>query len=168
LWATRKIPEEDKYLYSKKKILDETISLLGWRVAEEVFFGKDNVTTWASNDFERATKMISDMVMKYWMDEEIWPIMYFDKSKEEYIPYKTYSEKTAEKIDNKIKEYMSDCYQESKKIIIKHRKLMEQMSKVLLKKEYLTKDEFQDLMNWEKAVTKPKTTKKITKKITKK
>ena len=102
LWATWKTPEEDKYLYSKNKIIDETISLLWWRAAEEVFFGKDEITTWASNDLERATKIITDMVMKYWMDEELWPVFYFDGSREEYLPYKTYSEKVAEKIDEKI------------------------------------------------------------------
>jgi len=168
LWATRKIPEEDKYLYSKKKILEETISLLWGRVAEEVFFGKENITTWASNDFERATKMISDMVMKYWMDEEIGPIMYFDNTKDVYIPYKTYSEKTAEKIDNKIKEYINTCYKESKKIIIKNKTLMDKMSKILLKKEYLTREEFNLLMEnkTKKPTQKPnnKTKRKTTKK----
>lgn len=167
LWATRKIPEEDKYLYSKKKILEETISLLGWRVAEEVFFGKDNITTWASNDFERATKMITDMIMKYGMDEEIGTILYFDKSKEEYLPYKTYSEKTAEKIDNKIKEYMNTCYIKSKDIITKNKTLIDSISKELLKKEYLTKEEFILLMDNKKLPTK-KDSKKETKKEIKK
>ena len=169
LWATRKIPEEDKYLYSKKKILEETISLLGWRVAEEVFFGKDNITTWASNDFEKATKMITDMIMKYGMDEEIGTILYFDKSKEEYIPYKTYSEKTAEKIDNKIKEYINSCYKKSKDIITKNKTLIDSISKELLKKEYLTKEEFILLMNSKKLPTKKesKKTKKDIKKIIK-
>ncbi len=157
LGATRKIPEEDKYLYSKTKILEETISLLWGRAAEEVFFGKEEVTTWASNDFEVATKMISDMIMKYWMDEEIGTIMYFDKSKEEYLPYKTYSEKTAEKIDNKIKEYMSYCYKRSKEIVSKNKYLIEEMSKTLLKKEYITKNEFQKMMKIKKNT---KTTKK--------
>jgi len=167
LWATRKIPEEDKYLYSKKKILEETISLLWGRVAEEVFFGKENITTWASNDFERATKMISDMVMKYWMDEEIGPIMYFDNTKDIYIPYKTYSEKTAEKIDNKIKEYINTCYKESKKIITKNKLLMDKMSKILLEKEYLTKDEFNLLME-NKPIKATKSTKKTNSKTIKK
>lgn len=146
LWATWKTPEEDKYLYSKNKIIDETISLLWWRAAEEVFFGKDEITTWASNDLERATKIITDMVMKYWMDEELWPVFYFDGSREEYLPYKTYSEKVAEKIDEKIKSYINNCYSESKKIITKNKKLIESMSKVLLEKEYLTREEFVELM----------------------
>ncbi|HKL44423.1 MAG TPA: ATP-dependent zinc metalloprotease FtsH [Candidatus Absconditabacterales bacterium] len=156
LGATRKIPEEDKYLYSKTKILEETISLLGGRAAEEVFFGKEEVTTGASNDFEVATKMISDMIMKYGMDEEIGTIMYFDKSKEEYLPYKTYSEKTAEKIDNKIKYYMSYCYKRSKEIVSKNKDLIKEMSKTLLKKEYITKDEFQKMMKIKKTTKKSK------------
>lgn len=147
LWSTWKTPDEDRYLYSKTKILEETISLLWWRAAEEIFFGKEEVTTWASNDFERATKLISDMVMKYWMDEELWTVVYFDQSKEEYLPYKTYSEKTAEKIDGKIKDYINDCYKKSKDIIIENKDLINEMSKELLEKEYLTKEEFLKAMN---------------------
>ena len=147
LWATWKTPEEDKYLYSKTKILQETISLLGWRASEEVFLWKDNITTWASNDFERATQMISDMVMKYWMDEDLWPIVYFDDSKWDYSLYKPYSETTAKIIDDKIKYYIFDCYEKSKKIIKDNKSLIEKMSKILLEKEYLTRDEFKDLMN---------------------
>lgn len=147
LWATWKTPEEDKYLYSKTKILQETISLLWWRASEEVFLWKDNITTWASNDFERATQMISDMVMKYWMDEDLWPIVYFDDSKWDYSLYKPYSETTAKIIDDKIKYYIFDCYEKSKKIIKDNKALIEKMSKILLDKEYLTRDEFNDLMD---------------------
>jgi len=93
------------------------------------------------------------------MDEEIGPIMYFDNTKDVYIPYKTYSEKTAEKIDNKIKEYMNTCYKESKKIITKNKLLMDKMSKILLKKEYLTREEFNLLME-NKPIKTTKSTKK--------
>lgn len=146
LWATWKTPEEDKYLYSKTKILHETISLLGWRASEEIFLWKENITTWASNDFERATKIISDMVMKYGMDDDLWPIVYFDENKWDYSLYKPYSEKTAEIIDKKIKDYIFDCYEKSKKIIKENKKLIEKMSDILMEKEYLTRDEFNDLM----------------------
>ncbi len=148
LWATWKTPEEDKYLYSKTKIIHETISLLWWRASEEIFFGKEDVTTWASNDFERATKIISDMIMKYWMDEDLWPVVYFDEDKNDYSLYKPYSEKTAEKIDEKIKYYIWDCYKQAKKIINDNKDLIEKMSKILLEKEYLTKEEFSILMDW--------------------
>lgn len=147
LWATWKTPEEDKYLYSKTKIIHETISLLWWRAAEDVFLWEEKITTWASNDFERATRMISDMVMKYWMDKDLWPMMYFDEDKSDYSLYKPYSEKTAEKIDEKIRKYIDDCYKQSKKIIEDNKELIEKMSKILLEKEYLTRDEFKNLMD---------------------
>jgi cell division protease FtsH len=67
-WIT---PEEDKYLSSKEKFLDEVTSLLGGRAAEEIFFGEDSVTTGASNDFEKATQIISDMLIKYGMDKDL-------------------------------------------------------------------------------------------------
>jgi ATP-dependent Zn protease len=74
-------------------------------------------------------------------------MVYFDQSKEDYLPYKTYSEKTAEKIDEKIKYYINDCYKKSKNIIIKNKILINKMSKVLLEKEFLTKEEFLESMN---------------------
>jgi ATP-dependent Zn protease len=96
--------------------------------------------------------------------------MYFDQSKEEYTPYKPYSEKTAQKIDEKIKEYMNDCYAKAKIIIIKNKKLIDNMSIILLDKEYLTKKEFCLLMDNKQIEQKPKkievkeTVKKIIKK----
>jgi ATP-dependent Zn protease len=73
--------------------------------------------------------------------------MYFDEDKRDYSLYKPYSEKTAEKLDEKIKQYISDCYKEAKKIIEDNKDLIEKMSKILLEKEYLTKEEFNKLMN---------------------
>ncbi len=146
LGVTWMIPKEDRYLYSKSKFLDEVVSLLGWRAAEEVYFGKNEITTGASNDFERATGIIRDMVIKYWMDEELWPVLYFDKDKEGYPMYKPYSEKTAELIDSKIKDYLFAAYDKAKKLIEKNKELISQMSTVLLEKEYLNKADFLLLM----------------------
>lgn len=142
LGVTWMMPNEDKYLYSRAKFLDEVVSLLGGRASEEIFFGEDEITTWASNDFEKATEIITNMVVKYGMDKEIGPILYADKANDEYKMYKAYSEKTAELIDKKIKEYLIDCYEKSKALVKKNKNLIEQMSKVLLEKEYLTKEEF--------------------------
>jgi ATP-dependent Zn protease len=72
--------------------------------------------------------------------------LYADKSNDEYKMYKTYSEKTAELIDKKIKDYLNDCYEKSKTLVKKNKNLIEQMSKVLLEKEYLTKEEFFAMM----------------------
>ncbi len=146
LWVTWMMPEEDRYLYSKAKFLDELVSILGGRAAEEIFFGKDEITTGAANDFEKATKIASDMIMKYWMDEELWPVMYFDKDKGEWLPFKPFSEKTNEIIDKKVKELLKNAYEKAKKIIKDNKEKIEILAKVLLEKEYLTKEEFETIM----------------------
>jgi len=146
LWVTWMTPNEDMYLYSKSKFLDQVVSLLWWRAAEEVFFGYDNVTTWASNDFEKATEIITHMIVKYGMDKDIGPVSYFDKSQVDYPMFKRYSEKTAQMIDEKVVTYLSLCYDKAKKLIIKNKKLIEKLSVVLLEKEYVTREEFEKMM----------------------
>lgn len=146
LWVTWMTPEEDQNLYSKQKFLDQVVSLLWWRAAEEVFFGLDEITTWASNDFEKATSIVTDMLTKYGMDTELWTINYVDPHQSDYQITKPYSEKTAELIDKKIKEYMSACYTQAKDILQKNKAVLEDLSVQLLEKEYLTKDEFESIM----------------------
>ncbi len=146
LWVTWIMPNEDMYLNSKSKFLDEVTSLLWGRAAEEIFFGADNITTGASNDFEKATDIITNMIVKYGMDKDIWPISYVDRAGEEYKMYKTYSDKTAQLIDEKIKTYLTDCYEQSKKLIVQYKQLIEKLSVVLLEKEYLSKDEFESMV----------------------
>jgi len=146
LWVTWMMPAEDKYLYSKEKFLDDVVSLLWGRAAEEVFFGKDAITTGASNDFQRATRIIADMLTKYGMDKDIGTISYTDDA-EGYIPYKPYSEKTAEMMDQKMHTYMAACYEKSLTIVNDNKKLMERMAEVLLLKEYITREEFEKMMS---------------------
>lgn len=142
-WTT---PEEDKNLYSKAKFLDELVVLLGGRAAEELFFGKDEITTGASNDFERATAIVKNMIVKYGMDEEFWPINYLKDSEDAAFVH-PYSEKLAELLDAKIKHYLMDAYEKSKKILNDNRALIEKMCVVLLEKEYLSSEEFTQMMN---------------------
>lgn len=146
LGVTWIMPNEDMYLNSKAKFLDEVVSLLWGRAAEEIFFGSDNITTWASNDFEKATEIITNMIVKYGMDKELWPVSYYDKNQQDYPGFKTYSEKTAQIIDEKVKKYTAECYQRSKQLIVKNSWLIEQLSTVLLEKEYLTKEEFESMI----------------------
>lgn len=148
LGVTWMMPSEDTHLYSKAKFTDEMISLLGWRAAEEVFFGKENITTGAANDFERITHIARDMVVKYGMDEELGQITFEkDKDTSERQPYKPYSEKTAELIDSKVKTVIDNAYLQSKSILLAHKDLMDKMAELLFQKEYLTKDEFEEIMN---------------------
>lgn len=141
-WTT---PEEDKNLYSKAKFLDELVVLLWGRAAEELFFGKDEITTGASNDFERATAIVKNMIVKYGMDEEFWPINYLKDSEETAFVH-PYSEKLAELLDAKIKHYLFEAYEKSKKILNENRALIEKMCVVLLEKEYLSNEEFTQMM----------------------
>ncbi len=143
LGVTWMLPQEDKFLISKAKFLDELVTLLGWRAAEEVFFGKEHITTWASNDFERATKIATDMITKYGMDDELWLASYTEGQDSFNKPF---SEKTAEKIDTKVKELLADAYKKSKSILQKNKSLVETMASILIEKEYLTKSEFENLM----------------------
>ena len=159
LGVTWIMPNEDMYLNSKAKFLDEVVSLLWWRAAEEIFFGADNITTWASNDFEKATTIITNMIVKYGMDKDIWPVSYVERNDDEYRMFKTYSDKTAQLIDEKIKKYTTDCYEQSKKLIVQNKNLIEKLSVVLLDKEYLSKDEFESM------ITEFSKTKKTIKKV---
>jgi len=146
LGVTWIMPNEDLYLNSKAKFLDEVVSLLWWRAAEEIFFGADNITTWSANDFEKATAIVTSMIVKYGMDKELGTVTYSENNKSEYSMFRGYSEKTAQIIDEKIKKYMADCYEQSKKIILQNKNLIEKLSVVLLEKEYLTKDEFESMI----------------------
>ena len=146
LGVTWMMPEEDRYLYSKAKFLDELVSLLWWRAAEEVFFGKDEITTGASNDFEKATKIASEMIMKYGMDEELGQVLYLDESKSDYSFVKPYSEKTAELIDEKVKNIIANAYHKAVSLISQHQQIIEKMKDILLSKEYIDREEFEELM----------------------
>ena len=146
LGVTWIMPNEDMYLSSKAKFLDEVVSLLWWRAAEEIFFGIDNITTWASNDFEKATDIITNMIVKYGMDKDLGTVTYLENTKSEYTMFRGYSEKTAQIIDEKIKVYMAACYEQSKKLIIQNKQLIEKLSVVLLDKEYLSKEEFESMI----------------------
>ena len=145
LWVTWTTPEEDKNLYSKAKFLDEIVSLLWGRAAEEVFFWKDEITTWASNDLERATEIIKSMILKYWMDDDFWPINYLKEWEEQGI-INPYSEDIAQLVDKKIKAYLQDAYQKAKKILKQNEDLINHMAEILLEKEYLSSDEFVEMM----------------------
>lgn len=146
LWVTWMMPQEDMYLYSKAKFLDELVTLLGGRAAEEIFFGKDQITTGASNDFEKVTKIATDMIMKYWMDEELGTLVYYNADSGEYTPFKPFSEQTAEIIDHKVKTMVAEAYARAIRILADNRDTIEKLAIILLDKEYLSKEEFEAIM----------------------
>ncbi len=146
LWVTWFLPERDTLLVSKAKYIDELATLYWWRAAEEIFFWKENITTWASNDIEKATHIAREMVMRYGMYDEIgrenfawnrneWNHLWTSENK--YI-----SEKAHEKIDAKVKEILDNAYKTAIELITKNKDLHENITKELLKKEELSEEQF--------------------------
>ncbi len=144
LWVTWFLPERDTLLTKKSKYLDELATLYGWRAAEEIFFWKENITTWASNDIERATKIARNMVTRFWMFEDIWAENFiWDIDSYSWQWTKAFiSDETTRKIDEKVKEVLKNAYETAIKLIKENKKLHKQISEDLIKKEELSKEEF--------------------------
>lgn len=147
LWVTWFLPERDKLLVSKAKYIDELATLYWWRAAEEIFMWKDNITTWASNDIEKATSIAREMVMRYWMYEEIWRENFaWDRSSMNHLwvsEEKNISEKAKEKIDSKIKEILDTAYKTAIDLITKNKDLHIKITQDLIEKEEINKKEFE-------------------------
>jgi cell division protease FtsH len=144
LGVTWFLPQEDRVLVTKSKFLDELCSLMGGYTAEIVFFGE--MTTGASNDLEKATKIARNMVTRYGMSK-LGPVSLTDGKHEvflgkDYGHVKTYSEASAREIDEIIQSYLQAAFEKTKKIIEKHKGLMKTIAEDLLKKENIDKDEF--------------------------
>jgi len=141
------LPEKDTTYVSKAKFLDQIAMGYGGRVAEEIFFGKDFITTGASSDIENSTEIARAMVMKYGFDEELGPENFASASLEgNHLGAegggKIFSEKTQEKIDEKVRDILKKGYERAKSIILANKDLHEKITQRLLEVEELTQDEF--------------------------
>ncbi len=140
-------PESDNRMYaSKNEMLSKIIVMLGGRVAEAVAL--DDISTGASNDIERATSLARDMVLKYGMSEAIGPVSYDDGGEvflgRDYGHTKAYSEATAAEIDAEVKKIIMKQYAETEKIINDNRQALERVTQLLLDKETITGEEFEE------------------------
>ncbi|MDP5038888.1 MAG: AAA family ATPase [Candidatus Gracilibacteria bacterium] len=147
LGVTWFLPEKDTLLVTKAKYLDELATLFGGRAAEEIFFGKDYITTGASNDIERATKIARSMVTRYGMDEEVGIENFATESiSGNHLgaegATKEFGEKTQELIDKKVKEILKNAYNTAIKLITENKKLHEKITHDLLEKEEINREEF--------------------------
>lgn len=140
---TMHMPEEDENLVSRTKMLSSIKMLLGGFVSEKIFMG--DVTTGASNDIERASKIARDMVKKYGMTT-LGTIEYGqDDEFEGYGVITNYSEITSQEIDAQVRKIMAECLAETEKIISEHKVEMEKLKKMLLEKEIVTFDEYSQI-----------------------
>jgi len=124
----------DKYLVTKKELINNVISCLAGRAAEEVFYGKDNVTTGASNDIEIANEYVRSLVTEYGMDDSFG---FVNLCKDDII--------TEAEATKRVKAILEECYNVAKDFIIKHQEDVRHISKVLLDKEELDEDELENL-----------------------
>lgn len=147
---TMHLPTEDKSYQSRNEMREELIVLLGGRVAEALVL--DDISTGASNDIERATKIVRAMVTKYGMSDRLGPITYGADSSNPFLGKEmghvsNYSEETAAEIDEEIKSIICDAYDKTKKVLSEHIDLLHRLAGVLFEREKLDVDEFLDVMN---------------------
>ncbi len=148
LWVTWFLPERDELLTTKAKYLDELATLFWGRAAEEIFFGEDFITTWASNDIEKATQIARNMVMRFWMFKEIWRENFaWERVSGNHLWTSneswSFSDKTMELIDSKVKEVLTWAYEVAINIIKKDKKLHEKITSDLIKNEEISREEFE-------------------------
>ncbi|MEN4903132.1 ATP-dependent zinc metalloprotease FtsH [Luteimonas sp. TWI1416] len=143
LGVTMYLPEGDKYSMNRVAIESQLCSLYGGRVAEELIFGEDKVTTGASNDIERATKIARNMVTKWGLSDVMGPIAYGEEDDEVFLgrsvtQHKSVSDDTARKIDEVVREILDRAYSRTREILTGNIDKLHAMSKLLL--EYETID----------------------------
>ncbi|MCI8929965.1 MAG: ATP-dependent zinc metalloprotease FtsH [Lachnospiraceae bacterium] len=147
---TMPLPEKDEMFMTKGRMLQDIMVSLGGRIAEEIIF--DDITTGASSDIKKATKVARKMVTRYGMSDNIGVINYDDDDDEVFIGRdlahaKSHSELVAGEIDKEVKEIINGCYAKAKAIITEHEEVLHQCAELLLKKEKITREEFEALMD---------------------
>ncbi|MCC1497068.1 ATP-dependent zinc metalloprotease FtsH [Alcanivorax sp. 1008] len=152
LGVTMYLPEEDKYSQSKRALESMISSLFGGRIAEELTLGVDGVTTGASNDIERATKMARAMVTKWGLSAKLGPLAYEEDEGEVFLgksvtQSKHVSEQTAEEIDREVRSIIDMCYGRAQKILEENRDKLEAMAQALMQYETIDADQIEDIMS---------------------
>ncbi len=146
---TLALPEQDhNMLASKRKLITEMVGLLGGRAAEEIVF--NDITSGASNDIERVTKIARAMVTRYGMSEEMGPMIYGQSNEmvflgREISEQRDYSESIAEKIDTEVRRLVSEAYIEAKSILTKYRAELEAVAQKLIEVETIDRKTFERL-----------------------
>lgn len=145
---TMPLPEKDEMFMTKGQMLQDIMVSLGGRIAEEIIF--DDITTGASSDIKKATGVARKMVTRFGMSENIGVINYDEEGDEVFIGRdlahaRNHSEAVAGEIDKEVKNIIDDCYQKAKDIIMEHEEILHSCADLLLKKERITREEFEGL-----------------------
>lgn len=152
LGYTLTLPTEDRYLVTKSELMDELAMMLAGRVAEEMVFG--DVTTGASDDLERATKIARQMVTEYGMSERLGPLTFGHKNGEVFLGRDlarepNYSPEVAFEIDKEVRQIIDEAYNRARKILTDNRSQLDRLARTLIEKETITSDELELILKSE-------------------
>jgi len=151
LGVTMFLPEEDRYSYSKQRLDSQISSMFGGRIAEELIFGKESVTTGASNDIQRATEIARNMVTKWGLSERLGPLTYSEDDGEVFLghsvtQHKNISGETANIIDEEIRKVIDKNYERAEEILKREIDKLHMMSEALMKYETIDQSQIADIM----------------------
>jgi len=151
LGVTMFLPEEDRYSYSKRRLNSQIASLFGGRIAEELVFGADAVTTGASNDIERATDIARNMVTKWGLSDRLGPLTYTEEDGEVFLgrtvtQHKQVSDVTIHAIDEEVRKIIDLNYQLATTILTTHIEQLHAMASALIKYETIDDSQIRDIM----------------------
>jgi cell division protease FtsH len=151
LGVTMFLPEEDKYSYSKQKLESQICSLFGGRIAEELIFGPEYVTTGASNDIQRVTDIARNMVTKWGLSEKLGPMVYSEDEGEVFLgrsvtQHKAVSDETTHLIDEEVRRFVDDNYARATKILNDHIDKLHAMADALIKFETIDRGQIDNIM----------------------
>ena len=149
LGVTMSLPEKDRYSYDKEFMLNQIAMLFGGRIAEEVFMGQ--MTTGASNDFERATQIARDMVTRYGMSDALGPMVYAEQEGEPFLgrsmsKARNISEETMQKVDAEVRRIIDEQYSLARKLIEENADKMHAMAKAMLEWETIDMSQLDAIM----------------------
>ena len=174
LGVTMFLPEADRHSHSRQRLISQITSLFGGRVAEELIFGKDAVTTGAANDIERATAIARNMVTKWGLSRRLGPLTYSEEDGEVFLgrtvtQHKQVSDATVHAIDKEVRELIDAAYERARKILTSNMDRLHAMAEALLKYETIEQVQIKEIMdgqepsppaNWNQQDKKKKTTRK--------
>ncbi len=151
LGVTQFLPEQDRYSMSKRRIESAITTLFGGRIAEELIYGIDAVTTGASNDIERATELARNMVTKWGLSDKLGPLTYSEETGEVFLgrsvtQHKQVSDGTAHAIDEEVRRVIEGNYQRARQILTSSLDKLHLMAETLIKYETIDEQQLKDIM----------------------
>ena len=151
LGVTLFLPEQDRYSYSKQRLESQISSLFGGRIAEELIFGPEKVTTGASNDIQRATDLARNMVTKWGLSEKLGPLTYSEEEGEVFLgrsvtQHKNISDETAHIIDEEVRLFIDRNYERSRQLLLENMDKLHSMADALMKYETIDIEQIDDIM----------------------